>query len=427
MSHFVLVVDRNRNPQNPLHPGEARLLLKQGKAAVLRRYPFVILLKGEPEPDSLPVEPVVVKIDPGSKTTGIAVVQGDKVVWAAELQHRGQAIKNAMESRRAIRRGRRRRNLRYRKPRFLNRTRPEGCLPPSLMHRVQTVETWVKRLCRYAPVAGLAQELVRFDLQKQENPEIAGVEYQQGTLFGYEVREYLLEKWDRKCAYCGKRDVPLEVEHIEAKSKGGSDRIANLCLACHACNQRKGNRSVEEFLKDEPVKLTQIRKQAKAPLKDAAAVNATRWKLVRTLNTLGLPLELASGGRTKFNRTRLGLPKAHWIDAACVGEVDTLSVLVSKPLLIKCVGHGTRQVCRTDRYGFPNRHKTRKNVHFGFQTGDIVKAVVTKGKKIGTYVGKVACRATGSFNISTSAGLVQGINHCHCQMLHRKDGYAYEL
>lgn len=426
MSNFVLVVDQNRKPQNPIHPGEARLLLKQDKAAVLRRYPFVIILKREAEPTLVePAEPVVVKIDPGSKTTGIAIVQGDKVIWGAEIAHRGQTIKNALESRRAIRRGRRNRNMRYRKPRFLNRTRPDGWLPPSLMHRVQTVATWVKRLCRYAPVTGLAQELVRFDMQAMDNAEVSGVEYQQGTLFGYEVREYLLEKWDRKCAYCGKQDVPFEIEHIEAKSKGGSNRVSNLCLACHDCNQKKGNMPVEEFLKGKPDKLKQILKQAKAPLKDAAAVNATHWKLVRTLNALGLPLELASGGRTKWNRTRLGLPKAHWIDAACVGEVETLTVLVSKPLLIKCVGHGTRQACRTDKFGFPNRHKTRKNVHFGFQTGDIVKAVVTTGKRMGTHIGKVACRATGSFNISTSAGLVEGIGYRHCAMLHRKDGYAY--
>ena len=95
------------------------------------------------------------------------------------------------------------------------------------------------------------------------------------------------------------------------------------------------------------------------------------------------------------------------------------------PLQIKCVGHGNRQVCRTDKFGFPKQHKTRQNIHFGFQTGDIVKAVVTKGKKAGTHVGKVACRATGSFNIATLAGLVQGISHKTCRILHHKDGYAY--
>ena len=124
-------------------------------------------------------------------------------------------------------------------------------------------------------------ELVKFDTQAMENAEISGVEYQQGTLLGYEVREYLLEKWDRKCTYCGKKDIPLEIEHIKARSNGGSDRVSNLCLACHECNQAKSNTDVCEFLKDKPEVLEHILKQAKTPLKDAASVNATsmsaRW------------------------------------------------------------------------------------------------------------------------------------------------------
>ena len=293
------------------------------------------------------------------------------------------------------------------------------------MHRVQTTLTWVKRFCRWAPVSGISMELVRFDMQALENPEIEGAQYQQGTLAGFEVREYLLEKWGRQCAYCGQEGAPLEVEHIVARSKGGSDRISNLCLACHDCNRKKGNQSIQEFLKNRPEVLARILKQAKVPLKDASAVNATRWKLKEALEALGLPVCLGTGGRTKWNRIRLGLEKAHWLDAACVGEVDTLNVLSSKPLLVKCVGHGTRQACRTDPFGFPNRHKTRSNVHFGFQTGDRVKAVVLQGKKRGTYLGKVACRATGRFNISGVAGLVQGISYKYCRTLHRKDGYAY--
>jgi hypothetical protein len=48
-------------------------------------------------------------------------------------------------------------------------------------------------------------------LQKLENPEISGIAYQQGTLAGYELREYLLEKWGRKCAYCDATNVPLQI------------------------------------------------------------------------------------------------------------------------------------------------------------------------------------------------------------------------
>ncbi|GET38778.1 hypothetical protein MiSe_35370 [Microseira wollei NIES-4236] len=122
------------------------------------------------------------KLDPGSKTTGIALLQGEKVVWGAELTHRGQQIKNALEARSLLRRGRRNRKTRYRQPRFLNRTRKSGWLAPSLQHRVETILTWVNRLRRYAPITGRSQELVRFDLQQMENPEIAGVEYQPARL-----------------------------------------------------------------------------------------------------------------------------------------------------------------------------------------------------------------------------------------------------
>ena len=269
-------------------------------------------------------------------------------------------------------------------------------------------------------------ELVRFDLQQLENPEISGVEYQQGELLGYEIREYLLNKWDRKCAYCGADNLALQVEHIHPKAKGGSNRISNLCLACEKCNVKKGTQDIKDFLFKKPDLLKQIMVQVKRPLKDAAAVNSTRWALFNRLKLTGLPVTTGSGGQTKYNRTRLKLPKAHWLDAACVGQLDSLSVLTSNPLLIKATGHGTRQMCRTDKFGFPSRYVPRSKFVKGFQTGDIVKAVVTSGKKIGEYVGRLAVRTTGSFNVSASE-LVQGISHKHCKIVHHKDGYSYSF
>ncbi|WP_363325672.1 RRXRR domain-containing protein [Thermogemmatispora sp.] len=67
-------------------------------------------------------------------------------------------------------------------------------LPPSLESRVENVVTWVNRLCRYAPVSLRTVEHVKFNTQLLQNPDISGVEYQRGTLFGYELREYLLEE-----------------------------------------------------------------------------------------------------------------------------------------------------------------------------------------------------------------------------------------
>jgi len=265
-------------------------------------------------------------------------------------------------------------------------------------------------------------------MQLMANPDIQGKEYQQGTLAGYETREYLLEKWGRQCAYCGVKDVPFQVEHIHPRAKGGSNSITNLTLSCEKCNTKKGTKDIKDFLKKDPSKLEKILKQAKRPLADAAAVNITRTALLEVLKATGLPEETGSGGLTKFNRSQQQLEKTHWIDAACVGKsTPILNIKGVKPLLLTANGHGSRQSCRTDKYGFPSRHIPREKIHFGFQTGDIAKAVVTAGKKIGTYVGKVAIRSTGSFNISTQNGLIQGISHKFCKRIHAKDGYSYAV
>jgi 5-methylcytosine-specific restriction endonuclease McrA len=425
MSNFVFVLDTNKKPLDPIHPGTARHLLNQGKAAVYRRYPFCIILRTA-DLDA-PVQNLELKLDPGSKVTGIALKQGNKVIFGAELQHRGQQIRDALLSRRQLRRGRRTRKTRYRKARFLNRTRPEGWLAPSLQHRVATTMTWVNKFTRLTSINSIAQELVRFDLQLMQNPEVSGVQYQQGELQGYEVREYLLEKWNRHCAYCDAENVPLEIEHMQPKSKGGSDRVSNLTIACYTCNQSKGNQDIRDFLSSKPDLLNRILKQAKAPLKDAAAVNSTRWALFHALKQTGLPVVIGTGGQTKFNRTQFNLPKFHWLDAACVGNVESLNIYTTQPLLIRAMGHGTRQMCRTDKFGFPTRYVPRNKFVQGFQTGDIVKAVVTSGKKVGTYVGRVAVRSTGSFNVSTADSLMQGISHKYCSIIHRKDGYAYSF
>jgi 5-methylcytosine-specific restriction endonuclease McrA len=422
----VFVLDTNVRPLNPIHPARARVLLSSGKAAVYRRYPFTIILKTAVE---APVASLRVKIDPGSKTTGMAVVndQTGEVVFAAELSHRGDKIKSALDERRAIRRGRRNRHTRYRKPRWQNRSKPKGWLPPSLHSRIANVITWAQRLARVCHITAISLELVKFDLQKMETPEISGIEYQQGTLAGYEVREYLLEKWGRKCTYCGKEGVPLQVEHINPRANGGTNRISNLCLACGKCNVAKGTKDIRDFLKKKPELLKKILAQAKAPMKDAAAVNSTRREIFRRLGTLGLPIECGSGGLTKFHRTTRALPKTHWIDAACVGKSTPEALLVTdvQPLLITASGHGCRQVRHVDAFGFPHGKPKQSGRIHGFKTGDIVRAIVTRGKKIGTYTGRVLVRATGSFDLVTKSGRVQGIGHHYCTALHKAEGYAY--
>ncbi|NEO85513.1 MAG: HNH endonuclease [Spirulina sp. SIO3F2] len=422
----VFVIDKNKHPLDPCYSARARKLLKAGKAKVFKQNPFTIILVDKEVEESQDYQ---LKIDPGSKTTGLAILKSNRVIWAAELTHRGQQIRDALTARRQLRRGRRNRKTRYRKPRFLNRTRREGWLPPSLMSRVHNIMTWVNRLQRVCPITQLSQELVRFDTQAIQNPEITGVEYQQGELVGYEVREYLLEKWGRKCAYCGAKDTPLEVEHIQPKSKGGSNRVSNLTLACHACNQAKGNQEVTEFLSGKSNLLTRILKQAKAPLKDAAAVNSTRWALLKAFKATGLPAETGTGGQTKFNRSRQGLPKTHWLDAACVGQStpEQLVIEVDKPLLIAAKGHGTRQRCRPDRFGFPKAHAPKAKSFQGFQTGDVVRAVIPKGKFAGRYTGRVAIRFRPSFRLAVGTAKPFDVHPKYLRIIHHADGYQYSF
>jgi len=181
-------------------------------------------------------------------------------------------------------------------------------------------------------------------------------------------------------------------------------------------------------LAKKPDVLERIVAQAKAPLKDVSAVNATRWALHEHLTQFGVPVECGTGGRTKYNRITHNLPKTHWIDAACVGAStpDILHVSQVVPLLIKATGYGNRQMCGVNKYGFPIRHRQQQKRYFGFQTGDMVKAIVTKGKKVGTYIGRVLVRARGSFDIITQQGRVQSIGYRTCTMLYRCDGYSYQ-
>ena len=249
MQH-VFVVDTDRKPCNPVDPGKARILLSQGKAAVLRRFPFTIVLKAV---STETVRPYRLKFDPGSKQTGVALVdeESNTVVFAMEIIHRGRAISKALAARKGIRRSRRSRHARYRKPGLPSTKRQQGWLAPSLKHRVYTVSTWKDRIRRYAPVAHLSQELVRFDMQAMECPEISGAEYQQGTLAGYEIREYLLNKWERKCSYCGAENIPIQIEPYPCQGQRRNQQNQQFGSSLPWLQHQKGNTRCQGFPKEQ--------------------------------------------------------------------------------------------------------------------------------------------------------------------------------
>ena len=417
---MVFVLDTNRKPLAPCHPARARKLLKTGKAKVFKKYPFTIVLEKEVKEENQCQYRL--KIDYGSRHTGLAILKNNKeVVWLAQIEHRAN-IKKKLDARRVHRRFRRNR-LRYRKARFNNRKRKNGWIPPSLQSRVDNIQSWVSKLQKLTPLTHVSYENVKFDTQLMQNAEVSGIEYQQGILQGYEVREYLLEKFNRKCCYCGEKNIPLEIEHIIPKSRGGSNKIDNLCLACRPCNQKKGSQTAEEF------GYPDIQKQVKKSLRDCAILNATRWKVYELLTNTGLEVECGTGARTKMNRINLKLPKDHHYDAICIGKStpDEIVFKTESVLYIKALGRGNYSRTTLNKYGFPKAFLPRQKYFFGFQSGDMVKAIVPKGKHKGTWCGSVACRSAGSFNINLIKGRIQGINHKYCQITQKFDGYKYIL
>lgn len=296
---LVFVLNKHGRPLMPCKPAKARHLLNQGKAKVVKRTPFTVqLLYGS----TGYTQNITLGIDPGYSHIGYSAVSDSKELIAGEIILRSD-IKKLLEKRASYRRTRRGR-LWHREPRFDNRGRDKGWFAPSIQHKLDSHIKLVDRLKSILPITKVIVEVATFDQQKMQNPEISGVEYQQGALQGYMVREYLLEKWKRTCAYCGKTNVPLEIEHITPKSRGGSNRVSNLTIACHECNQAKNNLTAEEFGHPE------IQAKAKKPLQSAAFMNIIKKKLVEILDC-----EITYGYFTKHNRIFFGLEKSHVNDA----------------------------------------------------------------------------------------------------------------
>ena len=427
----VMVVGKGNVPLMPTSAKRARILLRNKRADVYKMHPFTIRILDRENGNLQKME---LKFDPGSKTSGIALtVFGERRGWfclsAWELIHRGQQIRNSLLKRAYCRSGRRNRKTRYRKSRFLNRSRKDGWLPPSLMSRVNNILSFSHRIFKVCPISNIVVEQVKFDTQLMENEFIEGVEYQQGTLQGYDIREYLLEKWKRTCAYCHNQNVSLEIDHIIPQSRGGSNRISNLCLACKKCNQKKGNNSIQEFLVNKPIILKSILEQTKVPLKDTSAVNSIRKIIVTELvKYFGVPVSVCTGGQTKYNRALQGYIKTHWIDAVCTGvngrAVDISGIEYVTYIYAK--GRGSRQMCQNDKYGFPKTiSKSIKRIH-NFQSGDYVKLIQTSGKHKGVHKGNISVRVTGKFDVKTSENIKITSSYKNFILCQRFNGYSYK-
>jgi 5-methylcytosine-specific restriction endonuclease McrA len=346
-----MVVNMRGQPLMPTSPQKARKLLKAKKVKVVQRFPFLIQLLYATGENKQEVE---LGLDPGYSQSGFSVITAKKELIAGEVQFRRDVSKKLMD-RRMYRHTRRYNKTRYRPPRFKNRRRKKGWLAPSMQHKLDSHLRFIQKLQTMLPITKIIIETATFDTQKLQHPEIQGIEYQHGTLKGYEVKEYLLHKWGRHCAYCGKQNLPLEVEHIIPKSRGGSDRVSNLTLSCRKCNQTKGTKTAAEF------GFPQIQAKANISLKAAPFMN-----LIRTRIAEALGCELTWGYVTKYHRLQLGLPKAHVHDAFVIAGGTTQA---------RCLPYPVHQVRRNNRSLQKNRKGFKRAIQkqrYPYQPYDLI-------------------------------------------------------
>jgi len=335
----------------PTTQRRGKKLLKEGKAKVVTRCPFTIQLTyatGET------TQPIKLGVDIGYTKIGFSATTQKLELISGTLTLR-KGVSKKLDERRRYRRARRSR-LWHRKPRFLNRKQDEGWLAPSIQHRLTSHLRLVKRLESLLPIRSKKVEVANFDAHKMQQPEITGVAYQQGELQGYEVREYLLDKWGRTCAYCGRKDLQLEVEHIIPKSRGGTDRVSNLTLSCRDCNVKKGDQTSEEF--GYPF----IQQLAKQSLKATACLNSIRWRVVTELGA-----EHTYGYVTKYQRIKLGLEKSHVNDAFVIADGTKQK---------RCQAYVVIQVRRRNRSLQKNRKGFKpaiKRQNYALQPYDLIK------------------------------------------------------
>ncbi len=322
----VFVVDSTKQALAPCSQRRANQLLKMGKAAIWRLFPFTIILKHEVQNIQAPL--LHLKIVPGSKKSGLAIVNqsNGEVIWAAELKHRSDEIKDALVRRAIVRRTRRKRKTRYREPRFDNRVRRNGWLPPSLESRVANIMTWVKRLNRYCAITALRQEFNGMDSSS----------------------------------------TAIEAEPLrwQVYLQQFLQRQYNCYRKAHSTTKETGQQQ-ENFTAN-----TGVNGQVK--------VNFTGRQLYGYLKTMGLPVELTSAKKGKQDRLKRGTAKRIWLEAAYLGESTPKSLKLTKvrPLIIKAKGHGSRRRCLLGKSGFPVKHITPTNLSPPLRVGDIVRTVI---------------------------------------------------
>ena len=377
--------------------GRVRHLLTEHKAIVVNYHPFTIKLIYECPNGT---QDVSLGVDAGSKHVGLSATTKNMVLFEAQLELRNDIVKK-LATRREFRCARRNRKTRYRKSRFLNRTKnkKKGWLAPSVNHKVSAHLWWIKRIQNILPISKITIEVAQFDTQLLRAQELGlpvpqGTDYQKGEQLGFwNVREYVLFRDEHKCQCCkGKsKDSILNVHHIESRKTGGN-APNNLITLCETCHKKYHNGDIKL-----PVSI-----KRGARYRDAAFMGIIRQTVLRmsrvSNNTFICPIDITYGYITKNTRIRCGLPKAHAIDARCISG-NPMAKSNGVTYLIKPLRHHNRQLHKATiiKGGIRKNNQAPKEV-FGFRLMDAVK-----------YNGQICYvngrRTSGSFSLVDINGI----------------------
>ena len=306
---LVYVLNQHGQPLMPTSRcGKVKHLLNNGLAKVVKRCPFTIQLLYESNGYT---QPISLGVDAGSKVIGISATTETKELYAAEVELRNDIV-DLISTKREFRHRRRNHKTRYRKPRFDNRkNKKDGWLAPSVQHKINTHIRVVENMCKILPITKIIVEVASFDIQKIKNPDIQGIEYQQGEQMDFwNVREYVLFRDNHTCQYCkGKsKNKVLNVHHIESRKTGGDapNNLITLCETCHMA-YHQGKIELPKHIKRGMV------------FRDAAFMGIMRLAFYNQLKCkYGDIVLLTFGYITKNARITNNLPKTHYVDARCI-------------------------------------------------------------------------------------------------------------
>lgn len=366
---FVYVINKNGQPLMPCKPQKVRKLLKENKATVAKYEPFTIQLRYGSAGYK---QPITLGIDAGSVHIGASASTEKQELYASETVMRSDdgkaSIVRLLAKRLELRHSRRNRKTRYRKARFLNRIRRKhkGWLAPSIENKINVHLKLVADIHKILPITKVVVEVAQFDIQKIKNPNISGVEYQQGEQLGWaNVREYVLFRDEHQCQCCKGRsgDPILNVHHIESRMTGG-DAPNNLITLCESCHQgyHQGNISLPKFI------------HRGMSFRDAAFMGIMRWAFYSKLKEQYLDVHLTYGYITKNTRIKNNIIKTHTADACCIaGNIN--AERLDYEYLRKQVRRHNRKLHREvpAKGGVRNRTQTRHMVK-GFCLNDTVLA-----------------------------------------------------